>query len=59
LHTKKIFFAIRNREKQILNKNTNHCIENNWSNFDENVIAMDEEEWKGRDVKEFTRLVKH
>ncbi|XP_061945039.1 uncharacterized protein LOC133669048 [Populus nigra] len=34
-----------------------YCIENEWPNFDKDVIAMDEEEWNEDDMKEFTRRV--
>jgi hypothetical protein len=32
-------------------------IENEWPNFDEYTIGMEENEWEEDDVKEFTRLV--
>ena len=32
-------------------------IENEWPNFDEYTIGMEENEWEKDDVKEFTRLV--
>jgi hypothetical protein len=34
-----------------------HCTNNNFPSFDENIFAIDYEEWEDNDVEEFTRLV--
>ena len=48
--------TFRNPESSI--DSQNHCTKNNWPNFD-NMIAMDDEEWGEKDIREFTKLVEN
>jgi len=48
--------TFRNPESSI--DSQNHCTKNNWPNFD-NMVAMGDEEWEQKDIKEFTRLVEN
>lgn len=55
-HLQQILFAFKNpKNESLINRHT-YCTKNNWLNFDENVTAIDEEEWKEDVVKEFTKF---
>ena len=49
--------VFRNSESESSINPQTCCIENEWPNFDKDVIAMDEEEWNKNDMKEFTRQI--
>jgi len=56
-HLHQTLFAFKNPKNESLINTHTYCTKNNWLNFDENVTAIDKEEWKEDDVKEFTKLV--
>jgi hypothetical protein len=50
-------FAFRKSESGLSLNSQTHCTVDNWPNFDETIIAMDEEELGEEDINEFARLV--
>jgi hypothetical protein len=57
VHLHQTLFAFRVPESE--SSTTSHTlnIENEWPNFNEHVITMEEEEWDEINVREFTKLV--
>jgi len=53
----KTHFTFRKSENGSSIKSQAHHIENKWPNFDEYIIAREENEWEEDDVKEFAKLV--
>jgi len=49
--------AFRKSESGLSYTSQTHCTVDNWLNFDETIIAMDEEEFGEEDIEEFARLV--
>ena len=49
--------AFRKSESGSSTKSRAHFTENEWPNFDDYTIAMEENEWEENDVKEFAKLV--
>jgi len=47
----------KNHENESSMNTLKHCTNNNFPSFDENIFAIDYEEWEDNDVEEFTRLV--
>jgi hypothetical protein len=53
----KTHFTFKKSENGSSIKSQAHHIENKWPNFDEYIIAREENEWEEDDVKEFAKLV--
>jgi len=57
IHSLKTLFSFGRFKIGSSIKIPNSYNENNWSNFIENVISIDEEKWEEDDVEQFIRLV--
>jgi hypothetical protein len=53
----KTFFAFKNPESGSSTTSHTFNIQNEWPNFNEHVIMMEEKEWDESNIREFTKLV--
>ena len=57
MHLHQTLPAFRNPESRSPTTSHKFSIKNKWSNLNEHVIAMEEEEWDESNISEFIRLV--
>jgi len=57
IHSLKTLFSFKHFKTGSSIKIPNSYDENDWSNFIENIIFIDEEKWEEDDVEQFIRLV--
>jgi len=57
MHLHQTLSAFRNSESGSSTTSYTLSIKNEWPNFNEHVITMEEEEWDESNIREFTKLV--